>query len=127
MPHRSLRPCGIRGCPGLTREGRYCASHAASEQQRYESKRGTAAQRGYDRTWRKVRAAYLAAYPYCADPFGVHAQAGELARATDVDHIVAKRRGGTDDWANLRGLCHACHSRHTAVKESGWGDGGRDL
>lgn len=39
--------------------------------------------------------------------------------ATDVDHIVTKRNGGTDDQFNLRSLCHACHSRRT-LRDSVW-------
>lgn len=37
--------------------------------------------------------------------------------ATDVDHIIARRKGGTDDLQNLQSLCHACHSRKTARED----------
>lgn len=35
------------------------------------------------------------------------------APATEVDHIVPLRRGGTDLRSNLVGLCKPCHSRKT--------------
>lgn len=42
-------------------------------------------------------------------------------RATDVDHVLARARGGTNDWVNLEALCHGCHSRKTnRVDGGGW-------
>lgn len=35
------------------------------------------------------------------------------APATDVDHIVPKRRGGSDHEDNLQSLCSTCHNRKT--------------
>jgi 5-methylcytosine-specific restriction protein A len=34
--------------------------------------------------------------------------------ATDVDHIVPIRDGGTHEMANLQPLCGLCHRRKTA-------------
>jgi 5-methylcytosine-specific restriction endonuclease McrA len=34
---------------------------------------------------------------------------------------VPRRRGGTDDWSNLRPLCHRCHSRKTVLNDGGFG------
>lgn len=48
------------------------------------------------------------------NPLCVDCQAQGFARAaTDVDHIIAKRFGGTDEMDNLQPLCHECHSRKT--------------
>ncbi|GEB79233.1 hypothetical protein DDE01_06480 [Desulfovibrio desulfuricans] len=44
---------------------------------------------------------------------------GRITAATDVDHIVSRAQGGTDDRANLQPLCHACHSRKTAQQDGG--------
>jgi len=65
--------------------------------------RPTATARGYDRAWHRIRDAFLAAHPTCAVCGAV---------AVDVDHIVARRAGGSDDWANLQALC-ARHHRST--------------
>jgi 5-methylcytosine-specific restriction protein A len=33
--------------------------------------------------------------------------------ASQVDHIVAKANGGTDDLSNLRAICGPCHALKT--------------
>lgn len=39
-----------------------------------------------------------------------------------VDHILAKRKGGTDDPSNFQSLCRTCHNRKTnAVDGGGFG------
>jgi len=42
-------------------------------------------------------------------------------RATDVDHIVPKVHGGTDDTSNLQSLCAAHHRLKTATVDRRWG------
>ena len=34
--------------------------------------------------------------------------------STEVDHVVPKACGGTDDPSNLQGSCRKCHSAKTA-------------
>lgn len=75
--------------------------------------RQTSAERGYGHSWRKLRAAYLASHPVC--------QHCQREAATDVDHIIPRRKGGTDDEWNLQALCHACHSRKTVKEDGGFG------
>jgi 5-methylcytosine-specific restriction protein A len=71
----------------------------------------SASQRGYDVTWRKVRAAFLAANPFCV----FCQQQGRVTPATQVDHIqeIAVRPDLRFDWNNLRGLCVSHHSSRT--------------
>jgi len=76
-----------------------------------QCKRESAAKRGYDRKWRAKRARFLRFHPKCACG----------ARASEVDHIVAKRKGGGDDWSNLRAMCKPCHSRKTAAVDGSFG------
>src|SRR4051812_6384168 len=64
----------------------------------------SAAKRGYDNDWRKVRTAHLAAVPYCI-------RCGD--RATEVNHRVPKAEGGTNAHSNLESLCRACHHAET--------------
>jgi len=73
--------------------------------------RPNASERGYGGEWQRLRAAHLAIEPDCRE-------CGKPA--TDVDHIVARRQGGSDDDYNLRSLCHACHSRRTSLDR--WAD-----
>jgi 5-methylcytosine-specific restriction endonuclease McrA len=68
--------------------------------------------RPYDlRRWRRIRKLQLAREPLCR-------MCGRTA--TDVDHIRPLADGGAfDDPANLRSLCHECHSRVTRAWQNG--------
>lgn len=77
-----------------------------------ELDRPSAAKRGYGRDWRAIRAAVLAERHFCVD-------CG--AQATEVDHIVSLRRGGTNAPSNLRALCKACHARKTVAVDGALG------
>ncbi|MBA3875608.1 MAG: hypothetical protein C0498_01505 [Anaerolinea sp.] len=70
--------------------------------------------RGYDSAWRRgPRARQLEAHPTCQwETDGV----GCGEPATDVDHRVPKRAGGTDDEDNLQSLCHSHHSVKTRAE-----------
>lgn len=72
-------------------------------QRDYDAKRPSAAKRGYDRTWQKVRADALARHPFCACGCG--------RPAVDVDHIDGNPRNNHP--SNLRPMAHGCHSRRT--------------
>ena len=68
--------------------------------------RGTTTERGYGWAWQKLRKAVLDLNPCC-----VHCELmGRTTAATEVDHIVAKSKGGTDEESNLCALCISCHS-----------------
>lgn len=106
MP-RAMRVCNTAGCVELTRTGRCerCTTEA-------EARRGTARERGYDTRWEHTRDHYLTRYPLCAWCGGV----GE-----HVDHKDGLGPLGPrgHDHANLRTLCHPCHSKRTAVDQPG--------
>lgn len=121
MPTMIKRPCSQPGCPGIAMQGGRCAQHRRVVVRQYDAQRGTPSERGYDADWRKIRSQVLAAQPYCGNR-RAH-RYPELA--TDVDHIVPLNKGGTNDIENLQPLCHACHSRKTAVHDSGWGRRGQ--
>jgi 5-methylcytosine-specific restriction enzyme A len=121
MPMMINRPCSQPGCPGIAVQGGRCAQHQRAVAQRYDVRRGTPSERGYDYEWRKLRSHVLAGQPCCVDPFGVHRYP---VLATDVDHIISLRRGGDHSIDNLQPLCHACHSRKTATHDGGWGRAG---
>lgn len=63
----------------------------------------------YGRAWQRIRLAFLRANPLC-----VHClEAGMTTAATEVDHILRLKRGGTNDFTNLQALCKPCHTRKT--------------
>jgi 5-methylcytosine-specific restriction protein A len=88
------------------------AGGVADRKLAHDRRRGSAASRGYDAAWRKLRAAKLAADPLCwwclAD--------GNLTPANTVDHIVpiSDRPELRMVWGNLRSGCKPCHDAHTA-------------
>lgn len=118
MPSRPQKICSHPGCAVLVQSGR-CASHRTLR----EDTRGTAASRGYDRRWRKLRRWYIARHPMCqqCDADGISSW------AEDVDHIVpfdGKSDPKRLDAGNLQALCRSCHNRKTHGAE---GRGGSDL
>lgn len=116
MPTRAPHPCAEPGCAALVHHGSRCPAHRRApirdleQVRRYDDRRGTAAERGYDARWRKVRELKLATNPLCEEcERQGYVMPGEL-----IDHIVAKRNGGTDDLSNLQTLCRPCHAKKTA-------------
>jgi len=72
MPKRPSSPCSRPGCP----HRKPCPVHT---QKRAPDTRPSSAARGYDRTWRQIRAAFLKKHPDCL----VCGQPAE-----EVDHII---------------------------------------
>ena len=106
MPSKAAQICSEPGCAEIAVSGSSrCAAHQRPRWPTGADTRPSAARRGYGYQWSKLRAAFLSKNPaceFCGAP------------ATDVDHIVPKRWGGTNDESNLQALCHSCHSRKTA-------------
>lgn len=106
----ALRPCAHPGCRELVKQGR-CTAHTKQRYQQQDERRGSAAQRGYDSTWRRLRIAYLSRNPLCANC----KQRGRIVPAAEVHHIrpiaeAPELRLNTD---NLMALCKPCHSTIT--------------
>jgi 5-methylcytosine-specific restriction protein A len=105
---KPTRPCSKPGCPELVTSTSRCPAHTPP--------RPTAAFRGYDSAWQRLRARYLTNHYVCmVDQC--------YARASDVDHILPRALGGTDDQRNLQALCSMHHKRKTALQSSHWGQG----
>lgn len=66
----SRHPCKSPGCSALIAagQGSYCLAHGrqrTDDRAQRDRHRGSAANRGYDHTWQRERAAFLAKYPLC--------------------------------------------------------------
>jgi len=109
MPTKPKHPCNHPGCPALTLE-RFCPDHKREHQRRFDATRGNTTERGYGGCWQKIRALHLAAEPLCREC----GKAGMVVAAEEVDHLVPKVRGGTDEDDNLQSLCRHHHSQKTA-------------
>ncbi|GAB7144423.1 hypothetical protein LRC484719_30160 [Mycobacterium riyadhense] len=96
MPTAPARACSR--CRRAVPKGQRCQCHPSWE----GSTRG-----GSTRQWRKIRAAKLRATPICEYVDCRHP-------ATEVDHIMPRAEGGTDDWGNLASLCGEHHREKTA-------------
>ena len=111
MPNAAPKPC--TQCGRLVHDGM-----ARCEQHRTigkwgDKRRGTAAERGYGWQWQQLRKRILARDKgLCQQCL----KAGKYRPARDVDHIVHKANGGTDDVSNLQSLCSACHKAKTATE-----------
>jgi len=113
MPFKPLGPCSFTNCPRRAVAGGRCELHQRPPQQRLPDRRASAASRGYDRSWQKLRAAHLKLEPNCR-------MCG--APGSHVDHILPKAKGGPDDETNLQTLCAAHHSMKTAREDGGYGN-----
>lgn len=113
MP-KAKRPCGKPGCPELVSDSRYCTDHTGVAKQA-DCWRGTAASRGYDSEWRRVRLLALQRDKYLCQ----HClKADRITPALDVDHIMSLAVGGDRlSLDNLQSLCRACHRTKTVADQ----------
>lgn len=94
-------------------------------------------ERGYGSAWTKLRDIVMRRDAYLCQPCK---RTDRLTQAKQVDHIVPKFEGGTDDLDNLQAICLACHAVKTdtesaraqgrpvkpQVGEDGWPDKERE-
>ncbi len=107
MPKLPPKPCTKPGCTAYaTKKGR-CDKHQIKA---WDHNGKTRHERGYDSKWVKTRALILKRDNYmcrCDDCV----MDGIYLPATEVDHIIPKSRGGTDDYSNLRAINTKCHKK----------------
>jgi 5-methylcytosine-specific restriction protein A len=106
VPIKPQKSCRVAGCPEVSVSHGRCQKHVKQR----ERERGSAAARGYDREWRRIRAEYLVTHPIC--------EVCKKVPATEVHHKnpLAPRGTGTHDWWNLEARCKPCHSRRTMME-----------
>lgn len=114
------RPCRCFGCPGVVKSQEqrgYCDKHAdqRSNWNKRPQRTGSTTERGYGHAWRKLRERVLQRDDYLCLQCRAKAL---IVEATDVDHIIPKHDGGTDELSNLQSLCAPCHKEKTAKEDS---------
>jgi len=115
---KPLKPCNKHGCPNLTRES-YCEQHKSIPHKRYDDKRGSSSQRGYNSKWRKARLSFLQNNPLCVQ---CNAE-GRLTVANIDDHIQPHKGDMKLFWdsTNWQPLCKHHHDVKTATEDGGFG------
>lgn len=118
MAVRAMRACRHTGCAGLSPTG-WCERHvddAKVNTRNLERWRGTAASRGYDSEWSRLRVQALKRDMYLCQSC---LKDDRVTPAKDVDHIVPftsvddPRRTDID---NLQSLCRSCHNAKTSTQ-----------
>ncbi|CAL8476417.1 HNH endonuclease [Caballeronia sp. S22] len=115
MPARPKRPCKHRGCGALVSgNDNYCEKHQGDEVKwKPDAVRGNRHARGYGNQWQRLREIVLrrdSGICRCAEC----RRLGRVRVATEVDHVIAKAHGGTDDLSNLSAINRDCHKAKTA-------------
>ncbi len=104
------RPCAQPGCPALVLKGR-CPEHTTENTRRIDRYRGSRHERGYDATWEATRDRILERdFHLC--------QVCLTRTAGEVDHVVPKEAGGSDDDNNLQSICSICHDIKTGTENA---------
>lgn len=70
----------------------------------------SASSRGYGSAWRKLRNRIMKRDNELCQ---VCIKRNRLTKAREVDHILSKADGGTDDESNLQAICRGCHEKKT--------------
>lgn len=99
---RAPTACRHRTCPnpaqGHVNEG-FCAEHNPG---------AFATSLPKPAGWTALAGTILARDPWC--------RACHAAPSQEVNHIVGRKQGGSDDPSNLEGLCRPCHALVTAAQ-----------
>jgi 5-methylcytosine-specific restriction protein A len=109
MPTRAQSICTHPGCSVLVSKGHRCDKHLKPKHG-WQEDRGTNKERGYGWTWTERRQRVLRRDNYLCQECSRH---NRVTAANEVDHIVPKAIGGTDDSNNLQSLCVPCHQAKT--------------
>jgi 5-methylcytosine-specific restriction enzyme A len=109
------KPPRICSCGNIVPHGELCTCQRKAKQERnarHDARRPSARARGYNHEWRKARAEYLQAHPYCR-------MCGNPASV--VDHVIPHRGDKRLFWhrANWQPLCQPCHDSVKQRQERG--------
>ena len=94
-------------CNAIATKGNRCDKHPLTHGWQHTKTRH---ERGYGNDWVKLRAKVLKRDDYLCQPCK---QANIYREAKQVDHIINKAIGGTNDLDNLQAICIDCHKAKT--------------
>lgn len=123
MPTSAPKPCTVCGVLVRTGSSR-CDEHQVRQGTFADVRRGSRHERGYGNAWTHLRQRILRRDGGLCQ---VCKAQGILAAGHEVDHIVPKAQGGTDDDRNLQTICVPHHRAKTASEAQagkpagGWG------
>ena len=111
MSKPPLKPCAYAGCRELVRGSKYCERHAKHAWD--NDRRNSAAERGYDRKWSQVRAAYVKTHPLCE-----LCNARGIVQPVEIVHHIKPIAEGGERYRheNLQSLCRFCHGKIHGVR-----------
>ena len=78
--------------------------------------RGSRHERGYDYRWTLLRTQVLKRDGYLCQCQECKTK-GRLRPAYEVDHVIPKAKGGSDNMANLAAINRTCHQRKTMQEQ----------
>ena len=111
MPMSAPKPCCQPGCLALVGDGSTrCAAHKVRRGAFADRTRGTRQERGYGAAWDRTRKRVMSRDCNLCQPC---LRDGRTTLAVEVDHIVNKAAGGSDDDGNLQAICKRCHTEKT--------------
>lgn len=99
------KPCSHPKCPAFN-----CTKHQVAPWRSAVTGPVTSRIRG--RELQRRRARLFARQPWCA----VCLREGRHTRATIRDHVINLQEGGTEDEANIQGLCQGCSDAKTRAE-----------
>ena len=119
MPKLPPSPCRHPNCRLMAEKAGKCAGHYVKPKAWVSSQGKSATERGYGPEWRKRRKRILLRDRHLCQPC---LRNDIMTQAKEVDHIVNKASGGTDDDENLEAICTPCHKKKTILERRGSGN-----
>ena len=110
MASRPKSICRHAACGTTIAAPGYCEKHAKDKTGWYATSTKSAQERGYGWAWKKKRESIMRRDCGLCQ---VCRKQGRIKAATEVDHIIGKAQGGTDDDVNLQAICAPCHASKT--------------
>jgi len=112
MALRPHYPCRQYGCKALVSPPGFCEAHKKQRTGWFKTSTQTQTERGYGWAWFKLRNSIMMRDGGLCQ---VCMASKRVTKATEVDHITPKSRGGLDDPGNLQAICKRCHQIKTQL------------